>query len=75
MGVDTYQYFDLQTRGTTVTGALVSGGIVGVASSYRISGTAALPHVTLTWNEVNGVTYHIQFDATLSANTDTLSSR
>jgi hypothetical protein len=70
-GVDTYQYFDLQTRGTKVTGALVSGGVVGVGSSYKVSGAAVLPQVTLTWSQPNG--YHIRFDATLSANTDTLS--
>lgn len=43
---------------------------VGTPDTYIVSGTAALPHVVLTWTETGNVE---TFDAVLSADQDTLS--
>lgn len=68
-GLDTYAQFTLQKRGTRVSGTFSSGVVTGPPIVYKVSGSATLPHVVLTWQEGD---YHVTFDATLSADTDSL---
>jgi hypothetical protein len=71
-GVDTYSQFTLEKRGTTVSGTFSSGVVTGPPIVYKVSGSAALPNVVLTWKDPD---YHVTFDATLSADTDSLTGR
>ena len=73
-GIDTYAVLTLEQRGSAVSGTFGAGGFGGVATRYKVTGTAHLPHVALRWTEKNGQNYHVLMDATLSADGQTLSA-
>jgi hypothetical protein len=68
--VDTWLQLTLEQRGAEVSGTFGYYSPVARPDTYILSGTAALPHVVLTWTQDGNVE---TFDAVLSANQDTLS--
>jgi len=66
MGIDTWDGYTLQQRGTLVTGThdFYSANFGGGASHVPIGGTAELPRVLLTWRDGD---YRIVVTGTLSA--------
>ena len=71
-GLDTYAQFTLEKRGARVSGTFSSGVVTGPPIVYTVSGSAALPHVILTWREGDS---DVTFDAMLSADTNSLTGR
>ena len=68
-GIDTYAEFVLEKRGVKVTGTYSYRGFAGPSPLYNVSGSALLPRVVLTWKQLD---HRITFDATLSADTNSL---
>ena len=68
--VDTWLQLTLEQRGAVVSGTFGYYSPVAKPDTYVLSGTAALPHVVLTWRQGSDVE---TVDALLSANQDTLS--
>ena len=62
-GVDTWQQLSLQQRGTAITGTFGFYSPVAKPLTFELVGSAALPHVLLTWTLG---TVPLTFDATLS---------